>query len=380
MKRILSLTLSLMLVLSLVSCAQQTSAPQTSSSQSAAPIPSDSAPQESQASSGQSALGDLSVTYDLSVGQMGTGIKAAMVVLAHEMGYYEEEGLNVELTQISNLNDGLTAITLGKLDVLPFGVIPTCTFIAQGADLTVIGGTIAEGSACVALPEREEEFQDIRSFAGKTVACVRAETGHMMMKDQMRQAGVDMDTVDFVELDGFQSVVEAVLKGTADVGFVNSGFEQNAVTQGLVVPFFVGEYTPDNVCCRQTTSGVVVEEKRPALVRFEVANLRAMKLMYDDPETTIAALAAFSGQSGGYVKYCIYDGCMKISMDPAKNRVVEFFDVMKANGDIDADVENTMADHVDSTIYLDALNVVLERYPDDVHFQEMLETYDANNL
>ena len=259
MKRILSLALSLMLVLSLAACTQQDGAPQSS-----APAPSGSAPQESQTTSSDSPLGDLSVTYDLSVGQMGTGIKAAMVVLAHEMGYYEEEGLNVELTQISNLNDGLTAITLGKLDVLPFGVIPTCTFIAQGADLTVIGGTIAEGSACVALPEREEEFQDIRSFAGKTVACVRAETGHMMMKDQMRQAGVDMDTVDFVELDGFQSVVEAVLKGTADVGFVNSGFEQNAVTQGLVVPFFVGEYTPDNVCCRQTTSGVVVEEKRPA--------------------------------------------------------------------------------------------------------------------
>lgn len=376
MKRFLSLALSMALILSLAACsapARQSGAPQSST-------PSPSAPQENPAPSGESALGDLSMTYDLSVGQMGTGIKAAMVVLAHEMGYYEEEGLNVELTQISTLNDGLTAITLGKLDVLPFGVIPTCTFIAQGADLTVIGGTIAEGSACVALPEREEEFRDIQNFAGKTVACVRAETGHMMMKDQMRQAGVDMSTVTFVELDGFQSVVEAVLKGTADVGFVNSGFEQNAVTQGLVVPFFVGEYTPDNVCCRQTTSGAVIEEKRPALVRFEVANLRAMKLMYDDPETTIATLAAFSGQSEDYVKYCIYDGCMKISMDPAKNRVVEFFDVMKANGDIGADVENTMADHVDASIYLDALNIVLERYPDDVHFQEMLEAYDANNL
>ena len=155
MKRILSLALSLLLVLSLAACTQQDGAPQSST-----PAPSGSAPQESQTASADSPLGDLSVTYDLSVGQMGTGIKAAMVVLAHEMGYYEEEGLNVELTQISNLNDGLTAITLGKLDVLPFGVIPTCTFIAQGADLTVIGGTIAEGSACVALPEREEEFQD----------------------------------------------------------------------------------------------------------------------------------------------------------------------------------------------------------------------------
>ena len=165
MKRLVSLALSMVLILSLAACA------------STAPQSSQSAPQESQTVSDESPMGDLSVTYDLSVGQMGTGIKAAMVVLAHEMGYYEEEGLNVELTQISNLNDGLTAITLGKLDVLPFGVIPTCTFIAQGADLTVIGGTIAEGSACVALPEREEEFRDIQNFAGKTVACVRAETG-----------------------------------------------------------------------------------------------------------------------------------------------------------------------------------------------------------
>ena len=31
----------------------------------------------------------------LKVGNMGTSIKAAMVVLAHEMGYYEEEGLKV---------------------------------------------------------------------------------------------------------------------------------------------------------------------------------------------------------------------------------------------------------------------------------------------
>ena len=113
MKRLVSLALSMALILSLAACA------------STAPQPSQSAPQESQTVSDESPMGDLSVTYDLSVGQMGTGIKAAMVVLAHEMGYYEEEGLNVELTQISNLNDGLTAITLGKLDVLPFGVIPT---------------------------------------------------------------------------------------------------------------------------------------------------------------------------------------------------------------------------------------------------------------
>lgn len=386
MKRTLSLALALMLVLSLAACA---GGPQTASpvpSPSTAPTPTQGEIDALNEKHGlekpentASAAGDSAETYTLTVGQMGTGIKAAMVVLAHEMGYYEEEGLSVELSQISNLNDGLTAITLGKLDVLPFGVIPTCTFVSQGADLTVIGGTIAEGSACVALPEREAEFQDLKGFEGKTVACVRPETGHMIMKDQMRQAGVDMDTVTFTELDGFQSVVEAVLKGAADVGFVNSGFEQNAETQGLVVPFFVGDYAPNAVCCRQTTSGAVIAEKRPALVRFEIANLRAMKLMYDDPDTTIAKLAAFSGQSEDYVKYCIYDGCMKISMDPSLNRVVDFYNVMKANGDIDASAPDNMDGHVDPSIYLDALSIVLERYPDDAHLQDMMSQYSANN-
>ena len=49
------------------------------------------------------------MNYDLRVGQSGTSIKASMVVLAHEMGSYEEEGLNVTLEPINNLTDGLTA-------------------------------------------------------------------------------------------------------------------------------------------------------------------------------------------------------------------------------------------------------------------------------
>lgn len=139
----------------------------------------------------------------------------------------------------------------------------------------------------------------------------------MIMMQKIAQAGVDMTTVKFVELDGFQSVVEAVLKGEADVGFVNSGFGQNARTQGLEVPFLVGEYAPNAVCCRQTALKSNVEANRDAYVRFEIANLRAMMLMLTDKETTIAKLVEFSGLDEQYVDNCIYDGVMKISMDPS---------------------------------------------------------------
>ena len=235
MKKTIALLLAAILLLSLAACGQ--------TAQPAEPAATE-VPAEAPAEVESSAEPDNSnVNYSLRVAQMGTSIKAAMVVLANEMGYYAEEGLDVTFEPINNLNDGITAILGGSLDILPFGVIPTCTFVAQGADLTVIGGTIAEGSECVMTPENAATYTDgdLTWFAGKRVACVRPETGHMIMMQKIAQAGVDMTTVKFVELDGFQSVVEAVLKGEADVGFVNSGFGQNAKTQGLEVPFLVGD-------------------------------------------------------------------------------------------------------------------------------------------
>ena len=309
--------------------------------------------------------------YRLRVGQMGTSIKASMVILAHQLGYYKEEGLDVSLEQIAHLNDGISAITFGKLDILPMGVIPTCSFVAQGAELTVFGGTIAEGSSCVSLPARAEEFSSLEGFRGKTVACVRPETGHMMMKAAIRKAGIPLAEVRFVELPNFQAVVEAVRKKTADVGFVNSGFELNAQIQGLAVPFPVAKYAPDAPCCRQTASRAAVERDREPYVRFQVANLRAMKTMLEDPSLTVETLAAYSGQNPNYVKYCIYDSAMKISMDPRKSRVVEFYQTMKDNGDIRADTPFRMEDAVDDTIYEEALARLLKRYPGNEHLIRM---------
>ena len=134
MKKTIALLLAAILLLSFAACGQ--------TAQPAEPTATE-VPAEAPAEVESSAEPDNSnVDYSLRVAQMGTSIKAAMVVLANEMGYYAEEGLDVTFKPINNLNDGITAILGGSLDILPIGVIPTCTFVAQGADLTVIGGTI----------------------------------------------------------------------------------------------------------------------------------------------------------------------------------------------------------------------------------------------
>ena len=164
MKKTIALLLAAILLLSLAACGQTAQPAEPAATE----VPAE-APAEVESSA---ELDNSNVDYSLRVAQMGTSIKAAMVVLANEMGYYAEEGLDVTFEPINNLNDGITAILGGSLDILPFGVIPTCTFVAQGADLTVIGGTIAEGSECVMTPENAATYTDgdLTWFAGKTVA------------------------------------------------------------------------------------------------------------------------------------------------------------------------------------------------------------------
>lgn len=316
----------------------------------------------------------------LKVGNTGNSIKPAMVVLAHELGYYKEEGLDVTLETIPNLNEGITAVEQGKLDVLPLGVIPSCTFIAQGSPVVIFGGTISEGSEAVVTTENKNSIRALTDFKGKSVACVRPETGHLIMKNKMKQAGLDVENdVDFIELDGFQSVIEAVLKGEADVGFVNSGFGAVARKQGLEVLFPVGEYAPDAVCCRQTTSKATIETKRDALVRFQVANLRAYLTYRSDKEKTITTLMTYSGQDRAYVEACLYDEVMKITLDPAKDRIQDFYEALKENGDIDAATPYSVTDAVDNTIYKDALDEMQKRYPDDAALAALHESFLMNN-
>lgn len=376
MKRKMIETMAVLLMLVTAGCGQA-----QQETTAAAAVTADNQ-EVTEASSEQKPTGQGSTPEKVSlvVGNTAGSIKPALVVLAAELGYYEEEGLDVTFENISSLNDGLTAIELGKMDVLPLGAIPSITFISQGSEHVIFGGTISEGGQAVVTEENRETITSIEDFRGKTVACVRPETGHMYAKYLCAQAGMTLgEDVNFVELDGFQSVIEAVSKGSADVGFVNSGFGQVAETQGLVVAFNIGDVYPDAVCCRQTTSQTIIREKRDALVRFEIANLRAWQLYQTDKETAIQTLMEFSGQSREYVEYCLYAEVMKISMDPARNRVQEFYEVMLANGDIPEGSAWNVDTAVDTSIYEEALAELILRCPEDASLIELQEKFQENN-
>lgn len=323
----------------------------------------------------------------LRIGVAGKDIKTACIIIAQQLGYYEEEGISVTFETISNLGEGLTAVDMGKLDILPFGVIPSATFVSQGSDVVVFGGTISEGSEIVTLPEKADGLKTLEDFKGKRIGCYRMETGHMVMKGLLRQAGFDLEKdVTFVLLDSQQTIIEAVRKGEVDLGFLNSGQGYIAQQSGLAVSRRVAEFESDFPCCRQTTSRTALTEKRDSLVAFQVANLRAYDIFMNDKEASTAALMEYSGQPEEYVTAVLYglpgeyESAMIVSLDPNRNKVIAFYETMKENGDIEKYTPYEMNSHVDSSIYFDALEQLIARGENLPLYQKLMEEYEVNNL
>lgn len=281
----------------------------------------------------------------------------------------------------------MPALSNGTADVLPFGAIPTCTYVGQGDDLVIFGGTVANGSECVTLVENKDKYKTPEDFRGKRIGCFRMETGHMVTKSWLRENGIeDGKDVEFVLLESSAAEVAAVENGELDMCFVNSGYGYVAAQGGKCAVAFrpnelVGREFP---CCRQSTNRTAFEEKRSALIKFEIANLRALYDIENDHAGTIAKIVEYSGQPEEYIENITYGkgdyvAAMKFEMDPYTDDVKAFYGNMVDNGDIEDTDKDLIDAHLDATIYKAALDALIERGENKAFYEDLLKVYEKRN-
>ncbi|NLZ80503.1 MAG: ABC transporter substrate-binding protein [Clostridiales bacterium] len=308
-------------------------------------------------------------------------IRTALVLLADELGFYEEEGVNVEFTEVADAPSALTAISTGKseIDIWGTGIVPNLNFIANGSDLVIFEGTAAEGGAIIATPENVDIYKDFTNYEGITIATVRADSAWVVSRNYLKEQGIDVDSIKVLEVDSQVNVAEAVKKGEASLGFLPTEFASKYHEIGIVVVYEVGELDPLYVCCRQVTSRQVYEEKADALEKFTIANLRAYDFYYKEENRAgiVKYLAEYSGQTEEYVDNYLFVNRTVLTLDPNKNGVIEYYDALVDSGYYDAEVDLTK--HIDTTVYKNALDAIAKREPDNETFKELQEVYRNNN-
>lgn len=299
--------------------------------------------------------------------------------VAKEKGFYDQEGLDVELFQFTNSGEGLNAIKAGKLDAGSFGTSAPQVFIAKGTPFVDIGGMQSEGHAVVTKPENADQFSTLQGFVGKKVATVRLATGDAVWRSAMSKAGIDWKTqVSIQELDSPAAVLEAVKKGAADAGLVWVPFSEMAEQQGLKIVSWSSEQMDGHVCCRVVALDDKLKTNKEAYIRFSRANIRAYDFYLNHQDETLEILSKYVRLDKELLKKATYSGHIHSIPDPDKKRFVAFWEAMKAAGYIESDID--IAKHVNTEIYKTALDQLKQREPQNATYQQLDKDFAVNDL
>ncbi|ADU73467.1 NitT/TauT family transport system substrate-binding protein [Acetivibrio thermocellus AD2] len=290
--------------------------------------------------------------------------------VAKEKGFFEEEGLDVELFLFTNSGEGLNAISSGKVDVGSFGTAAPLTFISKGTDFVIFGGQQTEGHGIVALPQKAKELTDLNSFKGKTIATVRLATGDVIFRAALSEAGIDWkNELTINELDSPAAVLEAVKKGSVDAGIVWTPFIKLGEKQGLEIVKYSGELVKMHTCCRQVALSSNIKENKEDFVRFMAALIKAYKFYMENQDETVDIIAKYAKVDKDIIKEETYGGHIYSIPDPDKEGVIRFWDLINKSGYISSDLN--IEDFIDTSIYKLALEDVLKEYPNDEVYKKL---------
>jgi NitT/TauT family transport system substrate-binding protein len=302
---------------------------------------------------------------------------ATLIFVAKEQGYFTQQGLDVQLSSFTNSADGTNAIIAKKIDVGGFGLAPLI-FISKGANETIIGGQMGEGAAVFTTPDKAAQFTDLSSFKGKTIATVRAASGDIHFRGALQSAGLDLKKdVTIQELASPAAVVEALKSGKVDAGVLWTPYTETAPQQGLVLLWYTDKYYPLHPCCRIAVLSDNLKDNRDSFVSYEKALIQAYSYTKTNPDGTLDDDLKYIKINRTDLQNAITSEHFYISPDPNTNGIVKSYDLMQSIGYINTTVN--VRDHIDTTVYKQALDELVKQSPDNTVYQQLEADYPKQN-
>lgn len=327
----------------------------------------------------------------LDVGLLGTSVKPVGVLVARALGYFEEEGVNINFQTVSSMNDAYVAVSTGDLDVYLFSSTAAATFISQGVtSLRVFGGTAGEGSEIMAAKDSGITLDSADDLVGKTIACQMPETGQMVLKNYLTRQGYTISTdgseadVQFIYVNDSNTAIEGCVKGEYDLCITNACLGYYADDYGTELVGTVADFVETYPCCRQTCNQTTYETEFDALVKFETAALRGYAFAREHEEETLDILEEYSGENRDFLRAQIYGTedytpAMRLSLDPDSDACVAFYQAMENIGAIENVTDVDWDQYVVTDVYRTALADLSAREPGSALWAELTDYFEAHN-
>lgn len=216
----------------------------------------------------------------------------AFLYVAMENGYYEEEGLKVNICFPSNSNDAISLVAAGQADI---GLYYQQDVIQARADQNIPVksiGAVVQGPLNIVLSLEEKNITSPEDLVGKTVGYAGTELSEAIVRSIMEYVCADYNDVAMVDV-GFD-LMSSMTTGNVDatIGCLVNHEVPQMEEEGFEVNWFdLDDYgVPSYYECIFLASDEMIENDSETLKAFLRASARGFEDMKEDPEAALAIL------------------------------------------------------------------------------------------
>ena len=304
----------------------------------------------------------------------------AKFFVAKEKGFFDQEGIKVELIQFANSADGISALRAKKLDIGAFGTTAPLVHIAKGADLRIIGGVMGEDAAIITTQEKGAIIKTVKDLKGKKVATVRLASGDAVLRAALHRAGIDWrKDVQIFELKNPPAVLEAVKSGQVDAGVVWGPHDVRAEEMGLKIVARSHELEPGHPCCRLTINADEQVKDAKIWPHFIRAILRAEKFTQipANRKETVAIIQQYLKIDPAVIEKAYYGGHLDQSSDPNVKGVEVFWKTMQQSEFVES--KGKIRPFIVTSYYKSALESLIAENPKDQYWAKLKKQFNERD-
>ena len=225
----------------------------------------------------------------------------SFIYVAMEKGYYEEEGLNVNVQFPSNTNDAISLTAAGQADAgLYYQTNTVSTAANQNIPIKVIG-TVVQHPLNIVMSMGESGINGAKDLKGKIVGYPGTPDNEVFIKAMMEHNGLKYEDVTMQDV-GFD-LNTALITGNVDAiigGYINHEYP-TLLQEGYDVTYFdiTDEGIPDYEELVLVTGEKQIEEESDKLEAFIRASKKGFEDMKKDPQAALDTLLKYQDE-GNY--------------------------------------------------------------------------------
>lgn len=210
--------------------------------------------------------------------------------VASKMGFFDRQGLDVELVVIRASDVGIQALAGGSLEIAGSASDAPIAAIEKGLDLVIIGGIINGLSQSIMAAKKFKTYEDLR---GATFGAISLTSGvTFALRQVLKGKGLEYPRdYKLLVIGGTPQTYAALVAGQIDAAALSLPVNYAAEEQGFnEIGRFV-DVIPNYQLAALSAKRAWAEKNRPVLVRVMKAMAQTMRWMHQNKEAAADFLA-----------------------------------------------------------------------------------------